>query len=155
MIESERRKWKYKKRGTFADVIKTMHIVFTYFTVWKLWNFIIALCDSHIFGKNFVKITCFTKEVTKYKLKRCFDEIFFSVSKFFCFRHCVFVFDSFWFSKNDFQLCLLLSYCFDDPIKTISYPIFLRDFLLLRKFFFLPGLYPLIFPPLCVTFCVC
>ena len=137
--------WRDKNHAHRFHVFYSVEIMELYYrTVWF----------THL-GENFVKITCFTKEVTKYKLKRCFDEIFFSVSKFFCFRHCVFVFDSFWFSKNDFQLCLLLSYCFDDPIKTISYPIFLRDFLLLRKFFFLPGFYPLIFPPLCVTFCVC
>ena len=89
--------WRDKNHAHRFHVFYSVEIMELYYrTVWF----------THL-GENFVKITCFTKEVTKYKLKRCFDEIFFSVSKFFCFRHCVFVFDSFWFSKNDFQLCLL------------------------------------------------
>ena len=39
---------------------------------------------SHIFGKNFVKVTALLKEL----LKSWFDEIFFGESNFFLFPHC-------------------------------------------------------------------
>ena len=40
---------------------------------------------SHIFNKNFVKVTFFLKKL----LKSWFDEIFFGGTKFFTFPHCV------------------------------------------------------------------